>query len=119
MVYYTIPLQFALWLMIDAVEPSNDDNDDDSNGVINLEEYEAEEEDSVLVKDEPTPSRVAVSPRSDGPHHDDQTHLDNVDHELHAADWADAVDALAQVCLRPTADLYRQDERIRQGGHDP
>ena len=123
MVYYTIPLQFALWLTIGAVEPSNDDNDDDSNGIINHEEYEEEEEDGVLVKDEPTPSRVAVSPRSESPDNDDQTHLDNVDHadhELHAADRADALDALAQVCLCPPADLHQQDERIRQGtGHDP
>ena len=43
MVYYTIPLLFPLWLTIDAVEPSNNDNDNDSHGIINHEEYEKEE----------------------------------------------------------------------------
>jgi hypothetical protein len=91
------------WLTIDTVEPPNDDNDDDSNEVINHEEEEEEGEDGVLVKDEPTPSRAANSPRSESPDHDDQTHPDDVDdadHELHAADRADALDALAQLELK-------------------
>ena len=90
MVYYTIPSLSVLWLTIDAVEPSNDDNDDDSSWIINHEECEEEEEADVLVEDEPTSSRVAISPRSESPGQDDQTHLDVVDtdHELHAADRA-------------------------------
>ena len=54
----------------------------------------------MLVKDEPTSSQVAVSPRSEGPGHDGQTHLDDVDdadHELHAADRTGALGALAQL----------------------
>ena len=50
MVYHTIPLLFLLWLTIDAVEPSNDKNNNDSNGIISHEEYK-EEKDAVLVKD--------------------------------------------------------------------
>ena len=99
MVYYTIPSLFALWLTIDAVGPSKDDNDDDSNGIINHEEYE-EEEDGMLVKDEPTSSRLPSAPAQKAPVTDDQTHLDDVDdanHELHAADRAGALGALAQL----------------------
>ena len=131
MVYHTIPLLFPLWLTIDAAEPSNDDNDDDSNGIINHEEYEEEEEDGVLVKDEPTPSRVAVSPRSESLDNDDQTHLDDVDdadHELHAADRADALDALAQLELKfafvrqriyidRMNELAREEAMIHDGTH--
>jgi hypothetical protein len=122
---------FALWLTIDAVEPPNDDNDDDSNGITNHEEYEDEEEDGVLVKDEPTPSRVAVSPRSESLDHDDQTHLDDVDdadHELHAADRADALDALAELELKFSLvrqriyidkmnELSREESMVHDGTH--
>ena len=103
MVYYTIPLLFPLWLTIDAVELSNDDNDDDSNGIVNHEEYEEYEKDAVLVKDELMPSQVAISPHSESPDSDDQTHLNDVDdagHDLHATDRAGAVDALAQLELK-------------------
>ena len=57
----------------------------------------------MLFEDEPMPSRVSVSPRSESPDNDDQTHLDDVDdadHELHAADRADALDALVQLELK-------------------
>jgi len=110
MVYHTIPSWFARWLTIDAGEPPNNNNNNNSNGITNHEEYEEEEEDGVLVKDELTPSQVAVSPRSESPDHDAQTHLDdvdNADHEFHAADWAGTLDALAQLELKVAFVLQR------------
>ena len=95
------PSLFALWLTIDAVELSNNDNDNDSNRIINHEEDKEKEEDSVLVKDEPTSLQVAISPCSEGPIHNDQTHLNDVDdgdHELHATDLDNATGT--QICLR-------------------
>jgi len=85
----------------------------------------------VLVKDEPTPSRVAVSPGSESPDHDEQTHLedaDDADHELHAADRADALDALAQLELKfalvrqriyidKMNELAREEAMIHDGMH--
>ena len=85
----------------------------------------------MLVKYEPTPSRVAVSPRSESPDHDEQTHLDDVDdadHELHAADRAGALDALAQLELKIALvrqriyidkmnELAREEAMIHDGTH--
>ena len=73
----------------------------------------------MLVKGELAPSWVTVSPCSESPDNDDQTHLNNLDHELHAANWTNTQQELkfALIYIDKMNKLARQEAMIHDGLH--
>ena len=73
----------------------------------------------MLVKGELMPSWVTVSPCSESPDNDDQTHLNNSDHELHTANQTNMQLELkfALIYIDKMNKLAREEAMIHDGLH--